>query len=180
MASQRVTGHRHTAWQLVEHLRIAQWDMLEYTRTPNHVSPEFPAGYWPPTATPPDARAWGRSVRAFLRDLAAMERLVQRSRDVCAPIPHAGGVSLLREALLVNPFAIDQTAETYARALSMPPDERRARMRSLRRRVFSFDVDWWARSFVDALEDATTAPALRPVSRPEELRVALQRMLDIT
>ena len=101
MAPQRVTGHRHTAWQLVEHMRIAQWDMLEYTRTPNHVSPEFPAGYWPPTATPPDARAWGRSVRAFLRDLAAMERLVQRSRDVCAPIPHAGGVSLLREALLV-------------------------------------------------------------------------------
>jgi trehalose 6-phosphate synthase/phosphatase len=88
----------------------------------------------------------------------------------------AGAASELREALLVNPFAVDQTAETYARALAMPLDERRARMRSLRRRVFSFDVDWWARSVLDALEEATTAPALRPVSRPEELRVALERM----
>ena len=90
----------------------------------------------------------------------------------------AGAASELREALLVNPFAIDQTAETYARALSMPLEERHARMRALRRRVFSFDVDWWARTFLDALEEASTAPAFRPVSRPEELRDALERMRE--
>jgi len=90
----------------------------------------------------------------------------------------AGAAAELREALLVNPFAIDQTAETYARALALPQEERRARMRSLRRRVFSFDVDWWARSYLDALEEATAAPAFQPESRPEELDLALGRMRD--
>jgi trehalose 6-phosphate synthase/phosphatase len=90
----------------------------------------------------------------------------------------AGAAAELREALLVNPFAIDQLAETYARALSLPAEERRARMRSLRRRVFACDVDWWARAFLDALEEATAAPALRPVSPPEELRDALVRMRE--
>jgi trehalose 6-phosphate synthase/phosphatase len=90
----------------------------------------------------------------------------------------AGAAAELREALLVNPFAIDQTAETYARALVMPTEERRARMRSLRRRVFSFDVDWWVRAFIAALEEATSAPAFHPVSRPEEMRAAVDRMRE--
>jgi trehalose 6-phosphate synthase/phosphatase len=90
----------------------------------------------------------------------------------------AGAASELREALLVNPFAVDQMAETYARALSLPLEERRARMRSLRRRVFSCDVDWWARAFLAALEEATSTPAFRPVSRPDELREAIGRMRD--
>jgi hypothetical protein len=97
----RVAGHKHTAWQLLEHMRIVQWDILEFSRNPEHVSPEFPSGYWPKSGSPPNPRAWGRSVAAFLADLEAMRSLVRKSRDVCAPIPHTGGVSLLREALLV-------------------------------------------------------------------------------
>ena len=66
----------HSAWRLLEHLRIAQWDILEFSRNPRHVSPEFPLGYWPATDAPPDQRAWDRSVQAFRADLQAMKALV--------------------------------------------------------------------------------------------------------
>src|SRR5260370_11729800 len=64
----RITGAPHTAWQLLEHLRIAQWDILEFSRDPTHVSPKFPDGYWPRADSPPSTRAWNESVRAFQRD----------------------------------------------------------------------------------------------------------------
>src|SRR5436309_2580467 len=69
-------GAAHTVWQVVEHMRIAQWDILEFSRDPKHISPEFPAAYWPPTEAPPDAAAWERSLALFRADLAAMEKLV--------------------------------------------------------------------------------------------------------
>src|SRR5580693_4601913 len=59
----------YSAWQLLEHMRIAQWDILEFSRNPKHVSPEWPEGYWPRTAAPPNPRAWGESVRQFEKDL---------------------------------------------------------------------------------------------------------------
>jgi hypothetical protein len=98
----RPKGAPHTAWQLLEHLRIAQWDILEFSRNPRHVSPDFPKGYWPPTAAPPDGRAWQKSLAAFRADLKAMQDLVaDPSVDLFARIPHGTGQTILREALLV-------------------------------------------------------------------------------
>jgi hypothetical protein len=97
-----VKGAPHTAWQLLEHMRIAQWDILEFSRDPNHVSPDFPGGYWPPTAAPPNKRSWAESVARFRADLKAMRTLVKDpSVDLLAPIPHGDGQTILREALLV-------------------------------------------------------------------------------
>jgi hypothetical protein len=108
----RITGAPHTAWQLLEHLRIAQWDILEFSRDPTHVSPKFPDGYWPRTDAPPSTRAWNESVRAFQRDLRAMIRLVSNPKtDLFARIPHGDGQTILREALLVadhNAYHIGQ------------------------------------------------------------------------
>ena len=95
-------GAPHTAWQLVEHLHIAQWDILEFSRNPKHVSPEWPSGYWPKTEKPPNAAAWNNSIRSFRADLIAMAKLVaDKKRDLFAPIPHGEGQTLLREALLL-------------------------------------------------------------------------------
>ena len=95
-------GVPHTAWQLLEHMRIAQGDILEFSRDSEHVSPEFPEGYWPPAHTPPSARAWNQSVHIFRADLQAMMALVSNPKnDLFARIPHGDGQTLLREALLV-------------------------------------------------------------------------------
>ncbi|HEX3152848.1 MAG TPA: DinB family protein [Gemmataceae bacterium] len=92
----------HNAWQLVEHLRIAQWDILEFSRNAKHVSPDFPAGYWPATEAPPDAKAWDASLAGFRADLAAMRALIaDPATDLFAKIPHGDGQTILREALLV-------------------------------------------------------------------------------
>ena len=90
----------HTAWELLEHLRIAQWDMLEFSRDPKHVSPAWPAGYWPKNAEPASAEDWDRSVKAFQRDLAAMRKLVSDPKsDLFTPFAHGEGQTLLREAM---------------------------------------------------------------------------------
>jgi DinB superfamily len=92
----------HTPWRLLEHMRIAQWDILEFTRNPKHVSPPWPEGYWPAGDAPPDAGAWDRSVAAFRADLRAMQDLVAApSTDLFAPLPHGEGQTPLREALLI-------------------------------------------------------------------------------
>ena len=92
----------HTAWQLVEHMRIAQWDILEFSRNPKHVSPDFPSGYWPVSEAPPSERAWNATLRAFPRYREAMAKLVANPKtDLFAPIPHGQGQTVLREALLV-------------------------------------------------------------------------------
>ena len=95
-------GAAHTAWQLVEHMRIAQWDILEFSRNAKHVSPEFPSGYWPATEAPPDASAWEKSLEAFRADLKGMEQLVEDPKiNLFARIQHGEGQTILREALLV-------------------------------------------------------------------------------
>lgn len=91
-----------TPWQLLEHMRIAQWDILEFSRNPQHVSPEFPAGYWPSADGPPDESSWSASVASFRADLNAMVDLVSNpTTDLFATIPHGTGQTILREALLV-------------------------------------------------------------------------------
>ena len=98
----RPPGAPHSPWELLEHMRIAQWDILEFSRNPKHVSPDFAEGYWPATAAPPDDAAWDRSAAAFRTDLDAMARLVEDpSTDLFARIPHGEGQTILREALLV-------------------------------------------------------------------------------
>lgn len=71
----RPAGGPHSAWELLEHLRIAQWDILEYTRDPKHVSPAFPAGYWPADAAPPSEAAWDESVAAYRADQQALAKI---------------------------------------------------------------------------------------------------------
>ena len=95
-------GAEHSPWELLEHLRIAQWDILEFSRNPQHQSPEFPKGYWPANPAPPNNAAWVKSVRAFRDDLQAMcDLLANESTDLFAPIPHGEGQTILREALLI-------------------------------------------------------------------------------
>jgi hypothetical protein len=102
LRDKRPRGAEHSPWQLLEHLRIAQWDILEFSRDPGHESPDWPSGYWPHAPAPPDAKAWDKSVRAFRRDLKAMCDLVRNpATDLYAPIAHGSGQTILREALLV-------------------------------------------------------------------------------
>lgn len=97
----RPKGTEHSPWELLEHMRIAQWDILEFSRNPQHQSPVFPAGYWPKTQAPPSTAAWEQSVQEFRNDLKAMCELVRdESMDLFAKIPHGDGQTLLREALL--------------------------------------------------------------------------------
>ncbi len=94
-------GAPHSAWELLEHMRLAQWDILEFTRNPKHVSPEWPAGYWPATPAPPRDTSWQQSLQQFRADLKAMEDLVRDPQtDLFAKIPHGEGQTILREALL--------------------------------------------------------------------------------
>ncbi|MBA2116741.1 DinB family protein [Bremerella alba] len=98
----KADGCSHTAWRLVEHLRICQWDILQFSINANHVSPEFPIGLWPPTDGPPNEKAWDACVEAFRTDAQAMvDLMADPNTDLFAPIPHGDGQTILREALLV-------------------------------------------------------------------------------
>src|SRR5579863_7150313 len=101
LRGKRAPGAEHSPWQLVEHMRIAQWDILEFSRNPKHKSPDWPGGYWRAKAAAPDKKAWEKSISAFRADLKAMCDLVTDEKtDLLAPIPHGDGQTLLREALL--------------------------------------------------------------------------------
>ncbi|MHB8504047.1 MAG: DinB family protein [Candidatus Acidiferrales bacterium] len=115
----------HTGWQLLEHARLAQWDILEFSRNPKHVSPNFPDGYWPKTPAPADAQAWDESVAAFQRDLQEMVLLVQNPHtDLFAKIPHGQGQTILREVLVLadhNAYHLGQLVD-LRRALGAWPE----------------------------------------------------------
>lgn len=97
-----VAGAPHTAWQLLEHMRIAQNDILEFSRDSSHESPEWPEGYWPKSEAPRDAKAWDESVAQFRRDANEMNKLVSDLQNhLLEPFEHGDGQDLLREALLV-------------------------------------------------------------------------------
>jgi hypothetical protein len=98
----RPEGASHSVWELVEHLRICQWDILEFSRNPEHVSPPWPEGTWPPTPAPPDDAAWEASLAGFRDDLQAMKELVSDPAiDLFTPFPWGDGQTVLREAMLV-------------------------------------------------------------------------------
>lgn len=90
---------QHSAWELLEHLRITQRDLLDSCRNAKHVSPDFPAGYWPKDTQPASAKAWDESVKAFQSDLRELVRLVEDEKvDLLAPVVE--GRTVLRQALL--------------------------------------------------------------------------------
>ena len=95
-------GAPHSAWQLLEHMRIAQNDILEFSRNPKHKSPEWPEGYWPKTDVPPRPADWDEAVKAFQRDAREFNSLVQDLQsNLFEPFEHGDGQTFLREALLV-------------------------------------------------------------------------------
>ena len=102
LAGVKVANFPHTAWMLLEHLRLGQWDIVEFSRNSKHVSPKWPEGYWPASEAPADEKAWTASMAAFRNDLRTMERLVaDRKVDLYARIPWGDGQTIVREALLV-------------------------------------------------------------------------------
>jgi hypothetical protein len=105
----------HSPWMLLEHLRLGQWDILEFSRDAKHVSPDWPSGYWPKTGTPPTPAAWNKSVAQFQRDLKALQKLVANPKtDLFARIPWGNGQTILREVLLVadhNAYHIAQLVD---------------------------------------------------------------------
>ncbi len=95
-------GFPHSAWQLLEHIRIALWDMVEFSSNAKHKSPKWPEGYWPKDPAPPKENAWEQSVNAVQGNLEAMRQLISDPKhDLFAPLPHGSGQTLLREALLI-------------------------------------------------------------------------------
>jgi hypothetical protein len=98
----RAEGVPYTPWHLLEHMRIAQWDIVEFSRDASHVSPPWPEGYWPDKGKDASEDDWRKSVEGFRSDLREMEALVEdASTDLYARIPHGDGQTVLREALLV-------------------------------------------------------------------------------
>jgi hypothetical protein len=95
-------GAPHTAWQLLEHMRLAQEDILDFSRNPKYKERAFPDDYWPVAEAPPSEQAWAKSIETFDNDLRQMQELIAETKnDLLAKIPHGTGQTLLREALLV-------------------------------------------------------------------------------
>jgi len=102
LRAQKPSGLPHSPWMLLEHMRIAQRDMLEFSRNAKHKSPDWPSGYWPGSEAPPNAAAWGASVKSFRADLKAMQDLMSDPKtDLFGKIPWGDGQTILREALLI-------------------------------------------------------------------------------
>lgn len=102
LRGRKPAGMSHSPWQLVEHMRICQWDILEFSRNAHHQSPEFPDGLWPVEDAPPNSTAWDECLARFRADLASMQQLVaDATTDLFARIPHGDGQTILREALLI-------------------------------------------------------------------------------
>jgi len=102
LCSRQIEGLPYTPWQVLEHMRLAQWDILEFSRDPDHISPEFPKGYWPKPDDLGNPTLWKQTIDQFRHDLQQMEALVEDpSTDLHAKIPHGDGQTILREALLI-------------------------------------------------------------------------------
>jgi hypothetical protein len=91
----------YSIWQIVEHIRIAQWDMVKFSQDATHESPEWPDGYWPKAPEPPSDSAWRKSIKQIESDLEEFKALLHSGADIAKPIPHGDGQSILREALQI-------------------------------------------------------------------------------
>jgi len=98
---QRPQGSPHSPWEVLEHLRIAQRDVLESINNPSHTSPDFPTGYWPSSANPPNKESWEQSAAAYRADLKTLTEMVtDSSRDLLAPLPNGDGQTTLRKVFM--------------------------------------------------------------------------------
>lgn len=94
-------GLPHSAWQLLEHIRLALWDIVEFCRDTSHKSPPWPEGYWPTNAAPRDDKSWQKSIDAIEENLETLRNLIlDPKNDLLAPLPGGSGQTLLREVLL--------------------------------------------------------------------------------
>ena len=101
LRGKKPAGAPHSAWELLEHMRLAQEDILDFSRNPQYREKKFPDDYWPPTPEPPDDAAWDRSVQQFQSDLKQMQELMADTKfDLLAKLAHGKGQTLLREALI--------------------------------------------------------------------------------
>lgn len=118
----------YSFWHFVEHLRIAQWDILEFIRNPAHRSPEYPAGYRPAPNEITDQAGWRDSCERFLEDLEALKELIRdEGQDLLAPLPHAPGYCIFREVLLAadhNAYHIGEIA-IMRQVMGLWPDHNR-------------------------------------------------------
>lgn len=128
LRGQRPDGLPYAPWELLEHLRIGQYDILDFCQNPDYEERAWPDDYWPDTTAPPSDDAWDASVDAFRRDLDAMKDMVQNpDLDLLAEMPHGDGQTYLREALLVadhNAYHLGQLV-TVRRLLGCWPPESR-------------------------------------------------------
>ena len=112
MTGVKPPGFDHSAWKLLEHIRITQWDIVEFSISADHVSPKWPEDHWPKEDAPASEKEWAHSVESIKRDLRKMEAIVSDpATDLFAKIPHGTGQTILREALLIaehNAYHIGQ------------------------------------------------------------------------
>jgi len=102
LRGEKPAGLPHSAWMLLEHMRIAQWDILDFSRNPKYKTLKWPEEHWPKSPSPPNAAAWDSTVKSFHHDLDAMKKLVNDAKtDLSAKIPWGEGQTILREAMLV-------------------------------------------------------------------------------
>jgi hypothetical protein len=121
----RVEGIPHSLWENLEHLRLALWDILGFSRGPGHVSPKWPDGYWPASPAPADDAAWEGALASFRGDLAAFCALLEDGgRELHEPFPWGDGQTLLREALVIldhNAYHVGQAVALRQHLGSWPP-----------------------------------------------------------
>ena len=116
LRGRRPEHYPHSAWELVEHIRMAQADLIAFMQNASYAAPKWPDDYWPPTPAPPTARTWDESIAAVLRDRAELKAIATRSTlDLTATIPWGGGQTYLRTILV----AVDHTAYHVAQLIAV-------------------------------------------------------------
>ena len=102
MINERAPNVEYTPWHLLEHIRIAQWDILDFVRNATHISPKWPDGYWPTADQTAEGQKWQETIDGFRSDMKDLQAIAtDQSIDLVAPIPHAPDYTVLRELLLV-------------------------------------------------------------------------------
>lgn len=122
--NRRLPNASYTVWHLLEHVRLAQGDILGFVRNPRHVSPDFPDGYWPKPDEKATTAAWRTTIKGIETDLAAAEELVSDPEtDFFSPLPHAKKYNVFREILLIIDHNAYHVAElvTLRRVLGLKP-----------------------------------------------------------
>lgn len=107
-------GFPHTIWELVEHIRIAQHDIVAFSQSADYTSPSWPEGYWPHSDKPEDELEWEKSLAAVKNDKQIMVKMIKNEKDLLEPIPHGDGQTLFREAMLIvdhNSYHIGQIVQ---------------------------------------------------------------------